>query len=71
MAADAMVRGYLECVSKVIYRSTYVGLSDVGQNLGGSIFLMRTSKSSVITTPTLLRQLIFCHEDSVCDPQTL
>jgi len=38
-AADAMVRGYLECVSNVIYCSTYVGLSDVGKNLGGSIFL--------------------------------
>ena len=35
-----MVRGYLEYVSKVIYRSTYVGLSDIGQNLGDSIFLL-------------------------------
>jgi hypothetical protein len=71
LVADAMVRGYCECVSKVIYRSTYVGLSDVRQNLGGSIFLMFTSKSRVITTSTLLCQLIFHHDDSVRDPQTL
>ena len=71
MAADAMVRGYLECVLKVMYRSIYVGLSDIGQNLEGSIFLMRTSKSSVITTSMMLHQLIFCYEDSARDPQTL
>ncbi len=26
LVADAMVRGYLECVSKVIYRTIYVGI---------------------------------------------
>ncbi len=71
MAADAMVRGYLECVSKVVYRRTYVGLFNTCLFFKGSIFLLRTSKSRVITTSTLLRQLIFRFEDSVRDPQTL
>jgi hypothetical protein len=26
LVVDTMVRGYLECVSKVIYRTTYVGI---------------------------------------------
>jgi hypothetical protein len=71
LAADAMVRGYLECVLKVIYRSTYVGLFNTRLFFKGSIFLQRTSKSRVITTSTLLCQLIFRYEDYVFNPQTL
>ncbi len=33
--------------------------------------VFHTSKSRVILTTTLLRQLIIHHEDSVRDPQTL
>jgi hypothetical protein len=33
--------------------------------------VFHTSNSVEITTSTLLRQLIFHHEDSVRDPQTL
>ena len=33
--------------------------------------VFHTSNSIEITTSTLLRQLIFHHEDSVRDPQTL
>ena len=29
-SAEAMVKGYIECVLRVIYCSLYVGLSDVG-----------------------------------------
>ncbi len=70
-AADTMVRGYLECVSKVIYRSTYVGIVFGSLIFETSKFNPSTSKSRVITTSTLLGQLIFRYEDSVCDPQTL
>ncbi len=71
MAADAMVRGYLECVLEVTYRITYVGLFNTCLFFKGSIFLQSTLKSQVITTSTLLRQLICRYEDSVRDPQTL
>ncbi len=71
LAAGAMVRGYLECVSKVIYCRTYVGLFNTPLFFKGSNFLLCTSKSRVIITSTLLRRLIFCYEDSVCDPLTL
>ncbi len=71
LVADAMVRGYLECVLKVIYRTTYVGIVFRSLILGTSKFHPNTSKSRVITTSTLLRQLIFCFEDSVRGPQTL
>ncbi len=55
----------------MIYCRLYVGLSDIGQNFEEAIFLTSTSKISVITTSTILRQLIFCYEDSVRDPKTL
>ena len=57
----------------MIYCRLYVGLSDVGQNFEEAIFLTSTSKSRVITasTSTILRQVIFCYEDSARDPQTL
>jgi hypothetical protein len=55
----------------MIYRMLYVGLSDVRQNFIEAIFLPSTSKSRVITTSTILRQLIFRNEDSVRKPQTL
>jgi hypothetical protein len=71
LVTGAVLGVFFEGVLRVIYRSTYVGLSDVGQNLGGSIFLMSTSKIIVITTSMMLRQIIFCYEDSVRDPQTL
>ena len=69
--ADTMVRGYLECVSKVIYRTTYLGIVFRSLIFELSNFNPSTSKSRVITTSTLFRQLIFCYEDSVRDPQTL
>jgi hypothetical protein len=56
---------------RVIYCSLYVGLSDVGHNFEEENFLMSTSKSRVITTSIILRQLILCYEDSVRNPQTL
>ncbi len=71
LAAEAMVRGYLECVLRVIYHSTYVGLNNKRKNLGGSSFLMSNSKIIVITTSTMLRQLVFHYEESVRNPQTL
>ncbi len=71
LAAEAMLGVFSEGVSGVIYHSLYVGLSDVGHNFEEAIFLMSTSKSRVITTSTVLRQLILCYEDSVRDPQTL
>jgi hypothetical protein len=70
-AAEAMLGVFFEGVSRVIYRSLYVGLSVVGLILGDAIFLMRTSKSTGNTTSTLLRQLILRYEDSARDPQTL
>jgi hypothetical protein len=54
-----------------MYRSLYVGLSDVRHNFEEAIFLTSTSKSRVITTSAILRQLILRYEDSVCNPQTL
>ncbi len=71
LAVDTMVRGYLECFSKAIYQRTYLGLFNTRLFFKGSIPLLRTSKARVITTSTLLRQQIFCYEDSVHDPQTL
>ncbi len=63
--------GGFEGGSRVIYRSLYVGLSGIGHNFKEAIFLTSTSKSRVITTSTILRQLILHYEDSVHDPQTL
>ncbi len=71
MAVEAMLGVFYEGVLRVIYRSLYVGLSDVGHNFEEAIFLTSTSKSRVITTSTILRQLILRYEDSVCNPQTL
>ncbi len=71
LAAEAMLGVFFEGVLRVIYRSLYVGLSDIGHNFEEAIFLMSTSKSRVITTSTILRQLILCYEDSDCNPQTL
>ena len=53
----------------MIYRSTYVGISDRSLNSETSIFLMSTSEETKIHTS--VRYLIFHHEDSVHDPQTL
>ncbi len=69
--AEAMLGVFCEGVSRVIYCSLYVGLSDVRHDFEEAIFLMSTSKSRVITTSTMLRQLILCYEASVRDPQTL
>ena len=69
--AEAMLGVFFEGVLRVIYCSLYVGLSDVGHNFEEAIFLMSTSKSRVITTSTILCQLILRDEDSVCDSQTL
>jgi hypothetical protein len=66
-----MLGVFFEGVSRVIYRSLYVGLSGIGHNFEEAIFLMSTSKSRVITTSTLLRQLILCYEDSFHNPQNL
>jgi hypothetical protein len=66
-----MLGVFFEGVLRVIYRSLFVGLSGIGHNFKEAIFLTSTSKSRVITTSTLLRQLILCYEDSVRDPQTL
>ncbi len=66
-----MLGVFFEGVSRVIYRSLYVGLSGVGHNFDEAIFLTSTSKSRVITTSILLRQLKLHYEDSVRDPQTL
>ena len=71
MVAEAMLGVFFEGVSRVIYCSLYVGLSDVGHNFEEANFLTSTSKSRVITTSTILRQLKLCYEDSVRDPQTL
>jgi hypothetical protein len=66
-----MLGVFFEGVLRVIYHSLYVGLSDVVLNFKEAIFLTSTSKSRVITTSTILRQLILHYEDSVCNPQTL
>ncbi len=71
MAAEAMLGVFSKGVSRVIYHSLYVGLSDVRHNFEEAIFLTSTSKSRVIATSTILRQLILRYEDSVHDPQTL
>ena len=62
---------FVDGVSRVICHSLYVGLSYVGRNFEEAIFLTSTSKSRVFTTSTISRQLIFCYEDSVRNPQTL
>jgi hypothetical protein len=56
---------------RVIYRSTYVGISDRSLNSETSIFLMSTSETIETKITTLVRYLIFHQEDSVRDPQTL
>jgi hypothetical protein len=71
LAAEAMLGVFFEDVSRVIYRSLYIGLSDLRHNFEEAIFLTSTSKSRVITTSTTLRQLILYYEDSVRDAQTL
>ena len=55
--ADAMVRGYLERVSKVIYRSTYVGIVFRSLIFETSKFHPSTSKFIVITTSTYLNDV--------------
>jgi hypothetical protein len=55
----------------VIYRSTYVGISDRSLNSETSIFLMSTSETIETKIHTSVRYLIFYQEDSVRDPQTL
>jgi hypothetical protein len=60
-----------ESVSRVIYCSLYVGLSGIRHNFEEAIFLTSTSKSRIITTSTMLCQLIHCYEDSVLDLQNL
>jgi hypothetical protein len=66
-----MLGVFFEGVLRVVYCSLCVGPSDVGYDFKEAIFLTSTSKSGVITTSTILRQLILCYEDSVRDPQTL
>ena len=56
---------------RVIYRSTYVGISDRSLNSETSIFLMSTSETIETKIHTSVRYLIFHQEDSVRDPQTL
>jgi hypothetical protein len=58
---------------RVIYCSTYVGIVFRSLIFGTSIFLMSTSKTKTIeTTITMsVMYLIFNHEYSVRDPQTL
>jgi len=55
----------------VIYRSTYVGISDRSLNSETSIFLMSTSETIETKITMSVRYLIFHQEDSVRDPQTL
>ena len=69
LATEAMVKGYLECVSKVIYCSTYVGIVFRSLIFETSNFNPSTLKFIVITTSMMLRQLIFGYKDSVHDPQ--
>ncbi len=73
---DAIIGGrshaggvFLGCL-RVIYRSTYVGIVLWSLIFETSLFLTSTSKIRESTTSTILRQLIFRYEDSVCDPQT-
>jgi hypothetical protein len=66
-----MLGVFFEGVSRVIYRSLYIELSVVGHNFEEAIFLTSTTKSRVITTSTILRQLILRYEDFVRDPQIL
>ena len=56
---------------RVIYRSTYVGISDRSFNSETSIFLMSTSEIIETKITTLVRYRIFHQEDSVRDPRTL
>jgi hypothetical protein len=55
----------------VIYRSTYIGISDRSRNSETSIFLMSTSETIETKITMSVRYLIFYQEDSVQDPQTL
>ena len=71
MAMEAMLGVFFEGVLRVIDCSLYVELSVVGHNFEEAIFLMSTSKSRVITTSTILCQLILHYEDSARDPQTM
>jgi hypothetical protein len=50
LVEDTMVRGYLECVLKVIYHTTYVGIVFRSLVFETSKFHPSTSKSRVITT---------------------
>jgi hypothetical protein len=71
LVAEAMLGVFFEGVLRVIHCSLYIGLSDIGQNFEEAIFLTSTTKSRVITTSTILCQLIFHYKDSVRDPHTL
>jgi hypothetical protein len=51
----------------VIYRSTYVGISDRSRNSKTSKFLMSTSETIKTKITTSVRYLIFHQEDSVRD----
>jgi hypothetical protein len=62
---------FFECVSRLIYCSLYVGLSDIGQIFEEAIFLPSTSEIRETMISTSARHLIFHHEDSVRNPQTL
>jgi hypothetical protein len=53
------------------YRSTYIGIDFRSFNSETSICLMSTSKTIETTITTSVQYLIFHHEDSVRDPQTL
>jgi hypothetical protein len=55
----------------VIYRSTYVGISDRSLNSETSIFLMSTSETIKTKIHTSVQNLIFHQEDSIRNPQTL
>ena len=55
----------------MIYRSTYIGISDRSLNSKTSIFLMSPSETIETKIHTSVRYLIFYQEDSVRDPQTL
>jgi len=56
---------------RLIYHSTYVGIVFRSLIFGTSIFLMSTSKTIETTFTTSVRYLIFHHENSVHNPQTL
>jgi hypothetical protein len=56
---------------RVIYCSTYVGISERSLNSETSIFLMSTSKTTETKITTSVQYLLFHQEDSVRDPQTL